>query len=144
MNRVVGIVATLALVMHFTLGCYAHSCHHPGCVSSQVVQEIEAGSTRCCHHGHRHHAHKQRPTTDAASPGFKAASTPCQYHCEHCSCTVTLNEKVQFPIENWAFAIVVYDDPARLGLIATDRATGQVSIVLPGQRVHALCERFLI
>lgn len=144
MNRVVGIVAAVALVMHFTMGCCAHSCHFNGHACPQVVQSSQSVSTRCCHRGHRHRAHAQRPASAANDQGIKVASSPCQHSCEHCSCTVTLNEKVRLPAEGLVATLVVRDDPGRLGLIATERNTSQVSIVLPGQHLHALCERFLI
>ncbi|MBL8828746.1 MAG: hypothetical protein JNM18_17335 [Planctomycetaceae bacterium] len=145
MNRVVGIVAAVALVMHFTLGCCAHSCQFAETIRPQFVQATEAVNTGCCHRGHRHHrSDVQHSATDAGAHGIKIAHLPCQHQCEPCSCTVTLNEKVQLPTESQVSAIVVADDQARFGVIATDHATGQVSLVLPGQHLHALCERFLI
>lgn len=146
MNRVVGIVVAISLVMHFTLGCCAQPCHFSGAGNSRLAQASETSASKCCHrgHGHRHQTRSERPSTEANAQVGKVVSIPCHHDCGHCSCVAIQSEKVQLPVESQVHELFLLRDSVRIGFVATARPTGQVSLVLPGQHLYSLCERFLI
>jgi hypothetical protein len=48
-RSLVGIITTIATVIHFTFGCCLHPCHFGGCTSSAAHAVEPAACDACCH-----------------------------------------------------------------------------------------------
>ena|GEM_PF-1624552 len=53
MRSLVGIITTIATVIHFTFGCCLHPCHFGGC-SEAVPHAFESAACEACCHHHDH------------------------------------------------------------------------------------------
>ena len=51
MRSLVGIITTIATVIHFTFGCCLHPCHFGGC-SETVPHAVESAACDACCHDH--------------------------------------------------------------------------------------------
>jgi hypothetical protein len=149
----IGIIATVATVIHFTFGCCLHPCHRacPRVCSADPVQTPL--SDHCCH-GNEEGA---EGTAAAASfDEFAQASTASRWaapedsehggDCSGCHCTATSTselETVQWSPMSSGILAMVNSNLIRLCECRTE-ARAFASGPRPGQRAQQLCERLLI
>jgi len=140
----IGIVATVATVIHLTFGCCAHPCHFTGHGKSCRIP-ARIASTGCCHHGHGHHSQSEKPQQDAASWGQVASHGQDCHHCSGCSCTATVSGKVTPPM---VLPLVTYlgssSNPAHSCLTTAELRLIPDPFAYAGLRPHSIFERFLI
>lgn len=149
----IGIIATVATVIHFTFGCCLHPCHQacPRVCSAQPVQT--PSSDHCCH-GHEERAEETAAAValDEFAPAWAtsrwAASEDSDHgaDCSGCHCTATSTSETE--TFQWS--------PMSSGILATvnsnlirlcecrSEARAFASGTRLGQRARQLCERLLI
>ena len=163
MRSLVGIIATIATVIHFTFGCCLHPCHASG-RGDCVTLGIEAAACEDCCHAHDHsrdHARDDAHDDDHADAACEAAGGSCEHDgvslvaapagdachgCEGCHCAATSTETgTTFPWPQEAAVIVPDGDGSAFAPFADARERQ-----LPDPDVHPcpgrnpLFERFLI
>ena len=99
MRSLVGIITTIATVIHFTFGCCLHPCHGGGrgeCVSQATSA---AACDECCQDELDRHQHDAAAgeaaavSCDAADSSLVAALVPDSCHpCQGCHCAATSSE----------------------------------------------------
>ncbi len=134
MRAFIAIIATVTMVIHFTVGCCMH-VHH---------QTTQACADPICS-GHDHHtAHADE---DAHEPSESEPSVLLSQHehdCDGCRCVATRSAKVTLPIVSVLSSHVICD---HLALLLGTSAAFQFApdpFVYSGLRPHSIFERFLI
>ena len=153
MRSLVGIITTIAMVIHFTFGCCLHPCHGGGrgeCVSQAIPA---AACDECCHDDHDRHEHDEAAdeadgvSCDAADSSLVAALVPDSCHpCQGCHCAATSTEGVtHLKWSPMASRIVATIESEAITLLAVACGKHPPDPHLhPCPRGHALFERFLI
>ena len=153
MRSLVGIITTIATVIHFTFGCCLHPCHGGGrgeCVSHAIPA---AACDECCHDDHDRHEHDEAAdeadgvSCDAADTSLVAALVSDSCHsCQGCHCAATSTDVVTHL--KWS--------PLASGIVATIESEAITLFAVAGgkhppdphlrpcPRGQALFERFLI
>ena len=160
MRSLVGIITTIATVIHFTFGCCLHPCHFGGCREA-APHAVESAACEACCHDHDEVASEcenlacgriedGHATVGCAGDG--RATTMVADHClgcdvcQGCHCVATSNETGA--TVSWsplASGIVATLDSKAIVLFAD--ACERRAIVQPGDPCrcrHALFERFLV
>jgi len=147
LRSLVGIITTIATVIHFTFGCCLHPCHIGGrgdCVA-HAIETIECDA--CCHD------HEEAAPDPDDGPcvvaGFTCSATlvPVGCHgCEGCHCAAVATETAaHVPWSPLASGIVAVRDGEAITLFAvTCGRQPPDPHIHPGSSRHALFERFLI
>ena len=149
----IGIIATVATVIHFTFGCCLHPCHQacPRVCSAQPVQT--PSSDHCCH------GHEEGVEGTAAAASFDefapalatsrwAASEESDHggDCSGCHCTATSTSEIEtFQWSPMTSGILATVDSDLIRLCARhSEARPSAPYSCQGQRALRLCERLLI
>lgn len=147
MRSLVGIITTIATVIHFTFGCCLHPCHVGGrgdCVA-HATEAIDCDA--CCHdHEEASPDLDGRPCVVAAC-SLSATLEPVSFHgCEGCHCAATATETVtRVPSSPLASGIVAARDAEAITLFAVTCGKQPPDPHLhPGSSRRALFERLLI
>jgi hypothetical protein len=100
-RSLVGIITTIATVIHFTFGCCLNPCHGGGrgeCVSHAIPA---AACDECCHDDHDRHQHDEAAgeadgvSCDVADSSLVAVLVSDSCHpCQGCHCAATSSEVV--------------------------------------------------
>lgn len=72
-RSLVGIITTIATVIHFTFGCCLHPCHFGGHGEGATATVGSVGAEPCCHdhfHDHLHDNVAHQPDTDTSGRGM--------------------------------------------------------------------------
>ena len=106
MRSLVGIITTIATVIHFTFGCCLHPCHGGGrgeCVSHAIPA---AACDECCHDDHDDHDHHEHEEAAVEADGvscdvadFSLVATLIAdgcHPCQGCHCAATSPEVVTY------------------------------------------------
>ncbi|MEI8370388.1 MAG: hypothetical protein WCJ31_18320 [Planctomycetia bacterium] len=104
MRSLVGIITTIATVIHFTFGCCLHPCHFSGHGEGATATVGSVGAEACCHDRlHDNVAHQ--PDTDTSGQGAEvegvtlSASGACADcdACHGCQCACLSTEVTPIP-----------------------------------------------
>lgn len=147
MRSLVGIITTIATVIHFTFGCCLHPCHVGGrgdCMA-HAIEAIECDA--CCHDHEEAAPEPNDGQCILAEFSLSATRAPVNCHdCEGCHCAAITTETVRrVPWSPLASGIVAAHDGEAITLFAV--TCGRQS---PDPHTHqgasrlALLERFLI
>ena len=159
MRSLVGIITTIATVIHFTFGCCLHPCHGGGrgeCVSQAIPA---AACDECCHEDHDRHQYDEAAgeadgvSCDAADSSLVTAIVSDSCHpCQGCHCAATSPEVVTHL--KWSHHPKWL--PVASGIVATIESEAMTLFAVVGgkhppdphlrpcPRGQALFERFLI
>lgn len=143
MQAFIGIIATAAMVMHFTFGCCAHPCHFIGHTNSAATQ-AEVATAGCCHHGHAHPGHSHATAQNVEQGEHGAGIHPGCHDCDGCTCVATVSGKVIPPTDLPLVAFLSIKDEAEQLLSAADFRLLPDPFAYAGLRPHSIFERFLI
>ena len=107
MRSLVGIITTIATVIHFTFGCCLHPCHFGGHGEGATATVSSVGAEACCH-DHLHDNVASQSDTDTSGRGAEVdratlvASEPCTDcdACHGCQCACLSTEAT--PIPPWS------------------------------------------
>jgi len=151
-RSLVGIITTIATVIHFTFGCCLHPCHDGGrgeCVSHAIPA---AACDECCHDDHDHHDHEEAAgEADGVScyvADFSLVATLVAdgcHPCQGCHCAATSTEVVPdwkwSPLESGIVASIDGEAITLCAVVGGKHPPDPHLRPCPGQ---ALFERFLI
>jgi hypothetical protein len=106
-RSLVGIITTIATVIHFTFGCCLHPCHFGG-HGEGVTPTVGSVAAEACCHDHLHDDEASRPDTDTSGHGAEvdgmtlSASEACADcdTCHGCQCAALSVEAL--PIPSWS------------------------------------------
>ena len=147
MRSLVGIIKTIATVIHFRVGCCLHPCHVGG-RGDCVAHTVEAAECDACCHDHE--AATPEPdglqcVVDAFTLSATLGAVNC-HGCEGCHCAATATDAVtRVPWSPLASGIVAARDGAAITLFAVTcgKRTPDPHFHSGSSR-RALFERFLI
>ena len=131
MRSLVGIITTIATLIHFTFGCCLHPCHFGGHGEGAMPTVGSVAAEACCH-DHLHDDGASQPDTDTSGHGAevdgvtRSASETCADcdTCLGCQCACLSTEVT--PIPSWS--------PLASGILAAvDRGTVPTSLARGGQ-----------
>jgi len=114
-RSLVGIITTIATVIHFTFGCCLHPCHFGGHGEGATATVKSVAAEACCH-DHLHDDVASQSDTDTSGRGAEVegvtlsasgACTDCDA-CLGCQCACLSTEVT--PIPSWS--------PLALGMLA--------------------------
>ena len=158
MRGMVGVIAMVATVMHFTFGCCLHPCHRGGHTADPCSGSQTGAVDVCCHEdGHatgcdEQSCHERSMDHGEAGSGIAALGSgrnECHGDCHACGgCQCAATSAPSPPTCNWspAVAFVVTtpdgDSPALRASLSEDMPPDPC--VDAGRRRHLLLERFLI
>jgi len=146
-RSLIGIITTIATVIHFTFGCCLHPCHSGGrgeCVA-HAIETIECDV--CCHDHEDETIELNGERCGFGNVSFSATLVSDTCHgCEGCRCAATSTETVTtLPWSPLACGIAAARDSDAITMFAITRGKHP-----PDRHVHpcpsrcALFERFLI
>ena len=153
MRPLIGIIATVATVIHFTFGCCLHPCHQ-ACPRVCAAQPAQPSSSDHCCHGHEEGAAGTTTAapSDESAPDLATSRWAASEDSEHgadcggCHCTATSTSEIEtvqrFPLISGILA-TVNSDLIRLGA-GRSEARSSASGQRLGQCAQRLCERLLI
>ena len=160
MRSLVGIITTIAMVIHFTFGCCLHPCHFGGC-SEAVPHAVESAACDPCCHDHDDLASEGESSACGRIEDVRAAVVGVEEGrativvadhclgsdgCQGCHCVATSTETGA--TASWsplASGIVAALDSKAIVLFADACETRVVDPhVHPCPCRHALFERFLV
>ena len=152
MRPLIGIIATVATVIHFTFGCCLHPCHQ-ACPRVCGAQPVQAS---CCDHSSHGHEEGAEGTATAApvcesapasASGLWFASEDSEHgaDCSGCHCTATATSEIETfqwsPLTSGIWS--VNSDLIRPWMRHSEARASAARQRL-GQRAEQLCERLLI
>lgn len=130
-RALIGIVATVTMVIHFTVGCCTHVLHDAEHVCSS-------------HDHHAAHGHADEDTQEACEVEPIAIVSQQAHDCDGCRCVATRSASVTLPILCELRAHVICIIPAQLSWSSAVLARTPDPFVYSGLRPHCVFERFLI
>ena len=147
MRSLIGIITTIATVIHFTFGCCLHPCHVGGRGESFTHASDAAACEACCHD--HEDAASELGGPQCGSAYVSLTTTLCSdscHGCEGCHCAATATETAtSLPWSPLAFGIVANRDSEAIPLFSETCGKQPPDPHLRACPTrHALFERFLI
>ena len=146
-RSLIGIITTIATVIHFTFGCCLHPCHVGGRGECFAHESDAAACEACCHDQEDAASEPGDPQCGTAFVSLATTlySDGC-HGCDGCHCAATATEAVtSVPWSSLAFGSVAAHDSETFAVFAVTCARQTPDPhVRPCPSRHALFERFLI
>jgi len=159
-RSLVGIITTIATVIHFTFGCCLHPCHFGGCIET-VAHAVEPAACEACCHDHDDVASEgENSACGRIEDGHATVGRAEDGHamimvadhclgcdgCQGCHCVATSTETGAMALwSSLASGIVATLDSKAIVLFADAcERRAIVQPVDPCRCRHALFERFLV